>query len=77
MIAINGFFDKLHSGNSTPASVESHTDSGVFSDDEAVDFTDIRKSLLRLTEDAKSRVLFPTLTQLQLTGQVSLTRKTF
>ncbi|KAJ7293084.1 hypothetical protein C8J57DRAFT_1268076 [Mycena rebaudengoi] len=54
MIAINGFFDKLHSGNSTPASVESHTDSGVFSDDEAVDFTDIRKSLLRLTEDANA-----------------------
>ncbi|KAJ7109966.1 hypothetical protein C8R44DRAFT_634597 [Mycena epipterygia] len=70
LVVVDGFFGELGSGSSTPNSVESHTDSGVFSADE-VDFTEIRKSLLRLTGDAKKGVIFPALTQLQLTGQAS------
>ncbi|KAJ7193361.1 hypothetical protein GGX14DRAFT_589290 [Mycena pura] len=71
LAAINGFFKELLSGDSTPDSVESHTDSGVFSGDE-VDFTEIRKSLLDLTGDTKTRrSKFPVLTQLHLTGQAS------
>ncbi|KAJ7878647.1 hypothetical protein B0H13DRAFT_2545450 [Mycena leptocephala] len=70
LVAVNGFFRDLRSGDSTPDSVESHTDSGVFSGDE-VDFSEIRKSLLKLTGDSKKGTLFPALTQLQLTGQAS------
>ncbi|KAJ6503282.1 hypothetical protein C8R47DRAFT_969069 [Mycena vitilis] len=70
LVAVNGFFRDLSSGASTPDSVESHTDSGVFSADE-LDFSEIRKSMLRLTGDAKKATVFPALTQLQLTGQAS------
>ncbi|KAJ7651698.1 hypothetical protein DFH06DRAFT_1207870 [Mycena polygramma] len=70
LVAVNGFFRDLRSGASTPDSVESHTDSGVFSADE-LDFSEIRKSMLRLTGDAKKATVFPALTQLQLTGQAS------
>ncbi|KAJ6520075.1 hypothetical protein C8R45DRAFT_953782 [Mycena sanguinolenta] len=70
LVAVNGFFKEVRSGESTPDSVESHTDSGVFSGDE-VDFTEIRKSLLKLTGDTKKGMVFPALTQLQLTGQAS------
>ncbi|KAJ7897117.1 hypothetical protein B0H14DRAFT_2676958 [Mycena olivaceomarginata] len=70
LVAVNGFFREVRSGASTPDSVESHTDSGVFSGDE-VDFTEIRKSLLDLTGDAKQGTAFSALTQLQLTGQVA------
>ncbi|KAJ6621120.1 hypothetical protein B0H10DRAFT_2163248 [Mycena sp. CBHHK59/15] len=69
-ITVNGFFGELRSGTSTPDSVESHTDSGVFSGEE-VDFTEIRKSLLKLTDDEKTGKMFTTLTHLQLTGQAS------
>ncbi|KAJ7446402.1 hypothetical protein B0H11DRAFT_1745808 [Mycena galericulata] len=70
LAAVDGFFSELRSGDSTPNSVESHTDSGVFSGEE-VDFTEIRKSLLRLTGDTKKGSVFPALTQLQLTGHAS------
>ncbi|KAJ7246271.1 hypothetical protein B0H12DRAFT_1203333 [Mycena haematopus] len=70
LIAVNGFFKEVRSGESTPDSVESHTDSGVFSGDE-LDFSEIRKSVLKLTGDAKKETTFPALTQLQLTGQAS------
>ncbi|KAJ7751234.1 hypothetical protein DFH07DRAFT_1032735 [Mycena maculata] len=69
LVAVDGFFSQLRSGDSTPNSVESHTDSGVFSGEE-VDFTEIRKSLLDLTGDGRKGA-FPVLTQLQLTGQAS------
>ncbi|KAJ7040363.1 hypothetical protein C8F04DRAFT_1208752 [Mycena alexandri] len=67
---VNGFFKDVRSGESTPDSIESHTDSGVYSGEE-VDFTEIRKSLLDLTGDAKKGSVFAALTQLQLTGVVS------
>ncbi|KAJ7675364.1 hypothetical protein B0H17DRAFT_945974 [Mycena rosella] len=70
LFAVDGFFRELKSGDSTPNSVESHTDSGVFSGEE-VDFTEIRKSLLRLTGDTKKSVAFPALTQLHLTGSAA------
>ncbi|KAJ7631206.1 hypothetical protein FB45DRAFT_979296 [Roridomyces roridus] len=71
-VAVDGFFSQvLRSGASTPNSVEFHTDSGIFSGDEAVDFTEIRKSLLKLTGDreGKKAGVFSALTQVQLTGQ--------
>lgn len=71
MIAVEGFFDELRprSGDSTPSSVGT-TDSGVFTGDE-VDFSDIRKSALRLTGDLRSKGSFANLRHLQLTGDVS------
>ncbi|KAJ7170125.1 hypothetical protein C8R46DRAFT_1266444 [Mycena filopes] len=69
-VTINGFFKDVRSGESTPESIESHTDSGVFSGEE-VDFTEIRKSLLDLTGDTRKGAVFPALTQLQLTGLAS------
>ena len=71
MIAVEGFFEELRprSGDSTPTSVGS-TDSGVFSGDE-VDFSEIRKSALRLTGDLRSKGSFAQMRQLQLTGDVS------
>ncbi|KAG6862181.1 hypothetical protein C0995_004263 [Termitomyces sp. Mi166 len=71
MIAVEGFFDELRprSGDSTPSSVGS-IDSGVFSDDE-VDFSLIRKSVLRLTGDLRSKGSFAQIRKLHLTGDVS------
>ncbi|TFK36896.1 hypothetical protein BDQ12DRAFT_608820 [Crucibulum laeve] len=71
MIAVEGFFDELRprSGDSTPSSVGS-TDSGVFSGEE-LDFSDIRKSALRLTGDLSSKGSFTQLRRLHLTGDVS------
>ncbi|KAF8640531.1 hypothetical protein AX17_000193 [Amanita inopinata Kibby_2008] len=71
MIAVEGFFDELlsRSGYSTPSSVTS-TDSGVFSGDE-LDFSEIRKSALRLTGDLPPRKIFHHLRKLHLTGEVS------
>ncbi|KAF8215948.1 hypothetical protein K438DRAFT_1560186 [Mycena galopus ATCC 62051] len=68
LFAVNGFFKEVRSGESTPDSVESHSDSGVYSADE-VDFTEIRKSILKMTGDVKKSTVFPALAQLQLTGQ--------
>lgn len=71
-IAVEGFFDELRprSGDSTPSSVGS-TDSGVFSEDD-VDFSEIRKSLLRLTEESlPSKGFFAPMRKLVLTGDVS------
>ncbi|KAG2122051.1 hypothetical protein BD769DRAFT_1747016 [Suillus cothurnatus] len=52
VIAVEGFFDDIvASGASTPSDASS--DSGVFSGDE-IDFTEIRKSSLRLTGDLRS-----------------------
>ncbi|KAG6817713.1 hypothetical protein H0H87_004504 [Tephrocybe sp. NHM501043] len=75
MIAVEGFFDelRLRSGDSTPTSVGS-TDSGVFSDeeeDDEVDFSLIRKSVLRLTGDLRSKGSFVKMRKLHLTGDVS------
>ncbi|KAG1749801.1 uncharacterized protein EDB91DRAFT_1308639 [Suillus paluster] len=56
VIAVEGFFDDI--------------DSGVFSGDE-IDFTEIRKSSLRLTGDLRSGGVFTDLRQLSLTGEVA------
>ncbi|KAG7098977.1 hypothetical protein E1B28_000864 [Marasmius oreades] len=70
VIAVEGFFDEMPgSGASTPSSVGT-TDSGVFSGEE-LDFSDHRKSALRLTGDLKSRGTFVTMRQLHLTGEAS------
>ncbi|KAF7436607.1 hypothetical protein PC9H_003440 [Pleurotus ostreatus] len=71
VIAVEGFFDMMRprSGDSTPDSIGS-IDSGVFSADE-LDFSEIRKSALRLTGDLHSKGAFAKLRQLQLTGEVS------
>ncbi|KAF8913046.1 hypothetical protein CPB84DRAFT_1812000 [Gymnopilus junonius] len=68
-IAVEGFFDELgpRSGYSTPSSIGSR-DSGVFSGEE-IDFTDIRKSALRLTGDFPPKG-FAKLKKLHLTGEV-------
>ncbi|KAJ7070763.1 hypothetical protein C8F01DRAFT_974917 [Mycena amicta] len=70
--SVNGFFKDVRSGGATPDSIESHTDSGVFSADE-MDFTDVRKSLRKLTRDGEGRSssVFPALMQLHLTGKVA------
>jgi len=70
-IAVEGFFDELRpsSGDSTPSSIGSR-DSGVFSGEE-LDFTEIRKSALRLTGDLPSKGSFTTLKKLHLTGEVA------
>ncbi|KAG5720109.1 hypothetical protein E4T56_gene17752, partial [Termitomyces sp. T112] len=71
MIAVDGFFDEIRprSGDSTPGSVIS-TDSGIYSDEE-VDLLSIRKSLLRLTGDLRSKGSFAQMRKLHLTGDVS------
>jgi hypothetical protein len=71
MIAVEGFFDELRprSGDSTPSDVGS-TDSGVFSEEE-LDFSEIRKSALRLTGDLPSKRSFAQMRKLHLTGDVS------
>ncbi|KAI0785092.1 hypothetical protein C8Q75DRAFT_829539 [Abortiporus biennis] len=70
--AVEGFFEDITpgSGYSTPSSLGG-TDSGVFSGDEA-DFSDIRKAAIRLTSDSEpGRDVFPHLSQLSLTGDLS------
>ncbi|KAF9229080.1 hypothetical protein BS17DRAFT_2509 [Gyrodon lividus] len=69
VIAVEGFFDDIvPSGASTPSDASS--DSGVFSGDE-IDFTEIKKSSLRLTGDLHSGGVFADLRSLQLTGEVA------
>ena len=68
IIAVEGFFDDIVSGAATPSDASS--DSGVFSGDE-IDFTEIKKSSLRLTGDLHSGGVFTDLRSLQLTGEVA------
>lgn len=70
-IAVEGFFDELlpRSGDSTPSSIASR-DSGIFSGEE-VDFTEIRKSMLRLTGDLRRKGSFTKLKRVHLTGEVA------
>ena len=69
IIAVEGFFDDIvSSGVATPSDASS--DSGVFSSDE-IDFTEIKKSSLRLTGDLLSGGVFTDLRSLQLTGEVA------
>lgn len=67
---VEGFFNDISpgSGYSTPSSV-SGTDSGVFSAEDEVDFSDFRKSAVRLTSDGPRRGPFPQLTQVNLMGE--------
>ncbi|KAI9461743.1 hypothetical protein HD554DRAFT_2290368 [Boletus coccyginus] len=69
IIAVEGFFDDIvSSGMETPSDASS--DSGVFSGDE-IDFTEIKKSSLRLTGDLHAGGVFTDLRSLQLTGEVA------
>lgn len=69
--AVEGFFDDISAGSgySTPSSV-GWTDSGVFSGDE-LDFSEARKSAVRLTRDGPRPGAFTHLNQLQLTGDAA------
>ena len=71
-IAVEGFFDELRprSGDATPSSIGSR-DSGVFSSEDPLDFTEIRKSVLRLTGDLRPKGSFTKLKKVQLTGEVA------
>lgn len=63
VIAVEGFFDDIiPSGASTPSEASS---------DSEIDFTEIRKSSLRLTGDLPTRGVFSDLEHLSLTGEVS------
>jgi hypothetical protein len=68
MSAVESFFDEIipHSGATTPSSIGSR-DSGVFSADE-LDFTEIRKSAVRITGDSTKRACTQ-LRNLKLTGE--------
>ncbi|KAL4070775.1 hypothetical protein J3A83DRAFT_4358872 [Scleroderma citrinum] len=69
VIAVEGFFDEIiPSGASTPSDATS--DIGILSGDE-IDFTEIRKSSLRLTGDLPTGGVFSDLRHLSLTGEVS------
>lgn len=69
--AVEGFFEDISAGSgySTPSSIGG-TDSGVFSGDE-LDFSEIRKSAVRLTRDGPRPGAFAQLSQLQLTGDAA------
>ncbi|KAJ3803445.1 hypothetical protein GGU11DRAFT_670956 [Lentinula aff. detonsa] len=71
LTAVEGFFDELpsHSGDSTPSSAAT-TDSGVFSGEE-LDFSEMRKSTMRLTENSQSKGEFLALRHIHLTGDVA------
>lgn len=68
--AVENFFNDISpgSGYSTPSSV-SGTDSGVFSAEDDVDFSEFRKSAARLTSEGPRHRPFPQLTQVNLTGE--------
>lgn len=67
MIAVEGFFDELvsRSGYSTPSSMASSDN------EDDLDFSEIRRSTLRLTGDLPPRRIYPQLRKIQLTGDVS------
>lgn len=70
VIAVEGFFDDISTrdGYATDGS----SDSGVFSEeDPEIDFTEIKKSSLRLTGDLRSKAAFSQLRELQLTGEAA------
>ncbi|KZT75081.1 hypothetical protein DAEQUDRAFT_659607 [Daedalea quercina L-15889] len=69
--AVEGFFDDISpgSGYSTPSSVGG-TDSGVFSGEE-FDFSEVRKSAARLTQDGPRRGAFAQLSNLRLSGDAA------
>ncbi|KAI0095121.1 hypothetical protein BDY19DRAFT_880298 [Irpex rosettiformis] len=68
--AVENFFNDISpgSGYSTPSSV-SGTDSGVFSGEDDIDFSEFRKSAARLTSDGPRLRPFAQLTQVNLTGE--------
>ena len=73
VIAVEGFFDDIPAKNGwdTP-SEDGSSDSGVFSEEDLdIDFTEIRKSSLKLTGNLRTRSAFAHLRQLQLTGDVA------
>lgn len=70
VIAVEGFFDDI-SGQDGYAT-DGSSDSGVFSEeDPEIDFTEIKKSSLRLTGDLRSKAAFSQLRELQLTGEAA------
>lgn len=69
MTAVEGFFDDIiPSGANTPSDTTSN--SSILSGDE-IDFTEIRKSSLRLTGDLRSGGIFVDLRHVELTGETS------
>ena len=73
VIAVEGFFDDIPSGTgyATPSD-DGSSDSGVFSEEDAeIDFTEIKKSSLRLTGHLPSKAAFSQLRQLQLSGEAA------
>lgn len=74
VIAVEGFFDEILSsrlGYVTPSD-DGSSDSGVFSEEDAeIDFTEIKKSSLRLTGHLRSKGAFSQLRQLHLTGEAT------
>lgn len=74
-VSVEVFFEHVHprSGASTPNSVGGSTDSGVFTGgEEAVDFSDLRKSVMQLSGgDLRSKIAFSHLQNLHLSGDVS------
>jgi hypothetical protein len=72
VIAVEGFFDDIPSGPEATPSDDGSSDSGVFSEEDAeIDFTEIKKSSLRLTGDLPSKAAFSHLRQLQLSGEAA------
>jgi hypothetical protein len=71
LIAVEGFFEIIPSGFAT-LSDDGSSDSGVYSEDDAeIDFTEIKKSSLRLTGDLPSKVAFSQLRHLKLSGEAA------
>ena len=68
--AVENFFVDINpgSGYSTPSSV-SGTDSGIFSGEDDIDFSEFRKSAARLTSEGPRFSPFAQLTQVNLTGE--------
>lgn len=75
VIAVEGFFDTIPSQGYFAATDDGSSDSGVYSEEEdpEIDFTEIKKSSLRLTGDlrSESKAAFSQLHQLQLTGEAA------
>ena len=74
VIAVEGFFDAVPSQGYFATPSDGSSDSGVYSEeDPEIDFTEIKKSSLRLTGDLRSepKAAFSQLQQLQLTGEAA------
>ncbi|KIP12554.1 hypothetical protein PHLGIDRAFT_498684 [Phlebiopsis gigantea 11061_1 CR5-6] len=69
--AVEGFFAEVGTGSGYSTPESTGRDSGVFSGEDDIDFTDVRKSIVRLTSDGPRHSAFPQLTQINLTGEAA------